>query len=280
MVFWNAHDGLVATFGGAVELTTDGGRSYRTVFRKPAIAELQTLGPGAAIASTASDRSWRTLNGGRTWRRLVPTWPRVDPTPSSYWLSPRLGVRFHGYVAHDRQKLAMLVTNDDGRTWQRRQGPCDKTDATFGAFADLVTPSSWWVACVGQGGAGNEDKAIYRTRNGGKTWEAEAATVWVAPHEREHGGISSYGYPAGLAFASDGWGLLTESRGTLYVSRDGGARFRPEPHVAVPETDFAGGAAAFPGGLGYVLLINFRGARLIETHDSGRTWNVVRRWRR
>jgi putative copper export protein len=32
------------------------------------------------------------------------------------------------------------------------------------------------------------------------------------------------------------------------------------------------------GGLGYVLLTNDAGARLIQTHDFGRTWHVVRRW--
>ncbi len=87
-----------------------------------------------------------------------------------------------------------------------------------------------------------------------------------------------YGYPDGLAFAPDGWGLLTESRGTLYVTRDGGTHFHAEPHVAHPEADFAGGAAAFSGGIGYVFLGESH-PRLLGTHDYGRTWQVVRRWR-
>jgi hypothetical protein len=63
------------------------------------------------------------------------------------------------------------------------------------------------------------------------------------------------------------------------VTRDGGTRFRAEPKVARPEVDFAGGAAAFRGGTGYVLLALGPHPRLIETHDFGRTWHVVRRWR-
>jgi photosystem II stability/assembly factor-like uncharacterized protein len=290
MVFWNAHDGLLAVNRcrhaaqapcerGAVELTTDGGRTYRIVFRMAAPVELQTVGPGAAIVSTNNGKNWRTLNGGRTWRRFTPSWPRVDPTAGAYWLNPRVGVRFHSYTAHDHGALAMLVTHDGGRTWQRQQDPCRNPEVAFGAFADLVTAKSWWVACVGEGGAGNEDKAIYRTRDAGRTWQAGAASILLAVHRRERGGVQTYGYPEGLAFASDGWGLLTESRGTLYVTRDGGAHFHAEPHVARPETDFAGGAAAFRGGAGYVLLTNFGGARLIETHDYGRTWVVVHRWR-
>jgi photosystem II stability/assembly factor-like uncharacterized protein len=172
----------------------------------------------------------------------------------------------------------MFVTHDGGQKWQREHSPCERPDIAFGAAADLVTAKSWWVACVGEGGAGNENKAIYRTRNGGKTWRAGAATVIGPPSKSEHGGISDYGYPSGLAFVASGWGLLTESRGTLYVTRDGGAQFRAEPKVARPEVDFAGGAAAFPRGVGYVLLTDSPGARLIVTHDFGRTWHVVRRW--
>lgn len=282
IVFWNAHDGLLAVEqcpgSGAqpcqrsvVELTTDGGRTYRVVLRARGSLDLQTLGPDGALASPVKGESWRTLDGGRTWRRVS--------EPTAYWLNPRIGVRFRSYVAHRHAKLALLVTRDGGRTWQRQlRDPCNKTDAANDAFADLVTSQVWWIACVGEGAAGNEDKAIYRSRDAGRTWEAGAATVFAANHEREHGGISSYGYPEGLALAPGGWGLLTESRGTLYVTRDGGMHFRPEPHVARPETDFAGGAAAFDGGVGYVLLANYAGARLIETHDFGRTWTVVKRW--
>jgi photosystem II stability/assembly factor-like uncharacterized protein len=276
IVFWNTHLGLLAAEQGkrgVVELTSDGGHSYQVVLHTRRPVYLQTFGHGGAIASTPSGRSWQTLDAGRTWRR-------ISSQPAADWLSPRLGVRFHSYVTHGHAALAMLVTHDDGHTWQRRKGPCRKPGIAFGAFADLVTAKSWWVACVGEGGAGNENKAIYRTRDGGRTWEAGAASIVLATRPHAHGGVSTYGYPSGLAFVSSGWGLLTESRGTLYVSRDGGMHFRAEPHVAVPETDFAGGAAAFPGGTGYVILTSFRGARLIETHDFGRTWRVVRRWRR
>jgi photosystem II stability/assembly factor-like uncharacterized protein len=280
VVFWNPHDGLLAAGQcrhaklepckrGVVERTSDGGRTYHVVHRTPSIVNLQTVGTLGAIASTWHGRSWRTLDGGQTWHRIA-SGPAVD------WLNPDVGIRVRSYSVHNRVALAMLVTHDGGQTWHPRPSPCAKADVAFSAFADLVSPTSWWVACTGQGGAGNEEKAIYHSRNAGRTWEAGAATT--LPHQ--HGGIQEYGYPAGLAFAPGGWGLLTETRGTLYVTRDGGKRFRAEPKVARPEVDFAGGAAAFRGGIGYVLLTDFPGARLIETRDFGRTWSVVRRWRR
>jgi photosystem II stability/assembly factor-like uncharacterized protein len=282
-VQWNQHDGLIGVgrchgvsggidgcVSGAVYRTSDGGRTYHVVLRTPQpIGYLQTIGANGAVATTFHNDSWRTLDGGKTWQKVASN-PAVD------WLNPQVGVRFSSSDSHGA--LAMLVTRDGGRTWTHQRGPCQKGDVAFNASADLVTQQLWWVVCEGQPGAGNEDKAIYRTRNGGKTWQAAAATVFAGNGEHEHGGISSYGYPDGLAFAPDGWGLLTESRGTLYVSRDGGTSFHAEPRVAHPEVDFAGGAAVFNGGVGFVFLGELH-PRLIETHDHGRTWQVVRRWR-
>ena len=277
IVFWNVHDGLFAASqcpGQAVvcdrvvvELTTDGGRTSRVVFRtKQRSLSLQTVGAEGAIAGTANGKAWRTLNRGRTWQPFHSRFA-VD------WLNPQIGIRFHSYAAHSRGALAMFVTRDGGSTWERRSDPC-KQAVSFSGFADLLTSQRWWIACIGEGAAGNENKAIYSTEDGGRTWKAGAASVLNSAR----GGVGSYGYPAGLAFAPDGWGLLTESRGTLYVTRDGGMHFRGEPHVARPETDFAGGAAAFSGGSGYVLLFDNPRSRLIETHDYGRSWQVVRRW--
>jgi photosystem II stability/assembly factor-like uncharacterized protein len=282
-VQWNQHDGLIGVgrchgvrggiggcVSGAVERTSDGGRTYHVVLRtRQPIGYLQTIGANGAVATTFRNDSWRTLDGGKTWQK-------VSPNRTVDWLNPRVGARFRSSDSHGA--LTMLVTDNGGRTWQRRPDPCQKGDVAFSANADLVTPELWWVVCEGQPSAGNGDKAIYRTRNGGRTWEAGAATVFAGRGEHEHGGISTYGYPEGLAFAPDGWGLLTESRGTLYVSRDGGTHFHAEPHVAHPEADFAGGAAAFSGGIGYVFLGEAH-PRVLRTHDYGRTWQVVRRWR-
>ena len=93
------------------------------------------------------------------------------------------------------------------------------------------------------------------------------------------GGIGLNGYSNGLAFAKSGFGLLTESQGTLFVTRDGGLHFHGMPKVGRPDIDSAAGSAAFSDGVGYVLFTERYRARLVTTHDFGRTWHVVRRWR-
>jgi photosystem II stability/assembly factor-like uncharacterized protein len=96
---------------------------------------------------------------------------------------------------------------------------------------------------------------------------------------RSYGGISSYGYPIGIAGEGNGggFGLIWESRGTLYVSRDGGRRWHALPRISQPEVDFGVWASTL-GDAGYVLLERNQHTRLIVTTDAGRTWRVVHRW--
>lgn len=254
---------------GAVKRTTDGGRTFHIVLRtRKSITGVERFGPRGATATTLFGNAWRTLDAGRTWRRIT-----YRPF---FWATPRIALRFDAYVTKSGQKLALRVTHDGGRTFRRLVDPCN-TAVTYNAFATLATPKLWWILCVGVPAGGTMDKAIFRTRDGGKTWQAAAANLGP-PNKRVHGGIGLFGYPNGLAFAGNGFGLVTESQGTLFVTRDGGLHFDARRKVERPDVDFGAGATAFPNGTGYVLLLAGPRARLVTTRDFGRTWRVVRRW--
>jgi hypothetical protein len=145
------------------------------------------------------------------------------------------------------------------------------------SYVRVVPGGNEWALCTTEGGAGNMGKSVYRLEASG--WKRVAYTPGPAGHG--YGGISSYGYPIGIAMARDGFGVIWESRGTLYVTRDGGSHWTALPKVARPEVDFGASAAALPHGVGYVLLsVGGSGVRrLIGTRDGGRTWYVVHRWR-
>jgi hypothetical protein len=124
--------------------------------------------------------------------------------------------------------------------------------------------SGSWFLCIGQGGAGRGEKAVYR---------GSRRLAWTGH------GITAQGYAVGIAMARDGFGIIWESRGPLLVTRDGGLRWLELPKVGVPEVDFGITGAALPHGRGWVVLA--RGnihRRLLETADAGRTWHVVHRW--
>lgn len=281
-VFWSQQTGLLgvgrcastkyACGSGAVELTTDGGRTYRTVLRTARPVEsVQTAGSRGAIVITFGKHMYRTLDRGRIWK----PW---HTRPGTSFATASVGLGFRIYQVRNSFHLGLLSTSDGGLAWQRLRAP--KRCSSQFPDIDLVTPRLGWIVCGGQPGAGNESKGVFRTGDGGRTWQ-ELAFTQMTRAPGDHGGISSLGYVAGVAFAPNGFGLLWESRGTLYVTRNGGADWHARPHLAVLDVDFGRGASAFADGTGFVLLGHGGGpeARLIETRDFGRTWHVVRRWR-
>jgi photosystem II stability/assembly factor-like uncharacterized protein len=279
-VFWTPQQGLVAvrycTPGsshcgrGAVARTTDGGRTYRVILRtRHPITDVERMGPHGAVITPLFSDALRTVDGGRTWRPFT-----FEPW---FWATPRIAFRIDRYYARDTPLLALRVTHDGGRTWRRLADPCNQTVAD-NAYADLVTPKLWWMVCVGRPAGGTMDKAVFRTRDGGKTWQPGAADL-SSLRRGAHGGIGSFGYPVGVAFAPNGFGLLIEGSGKVYVTRDGGSNFHVAPGVERPDIDYARSAAVFSNGVAYVLLTAGFPARLVATHDFGRTWHVVRRWR-
>jgi photosystem II stability/assembly factor-like uncharacterized protein len=279
--FWTPHEGLLgvgrcastkyACGSGAVELTTDGGHTYRTVLRtKRPVESVQTAGPRGAIVVTFDKDVYRTLDLGRTWKG----W---HVRPGASFATPQIGLGFRTYEVHNTTHLGLLRTTNGGRAWTRATKPAK----CFSEFPDLdlVTPRLGWIVCGGQPGAGSEEKAVFRTRDGGRSWQAGASAAGMN-HSRERGGISLLGYPAGISFAPNGFGLMWESRGVAYVTRDGGNDWRAQQHLSTFDVDFGRGAAAFSDGTGFILFGRGGGpaARLVETRDFGRTWSVVRRW--
>ena len=282
IAFWDARHGLLAArpcrypggcAAGTISRTGDGGRTFRVVLHtRREVLALQTAGPGAAIAELEGGRALRTLDRGRSWR---PFRLRFH----AGFATPRVGLGFSRTLAGGHLVLTLRATSDGGRSWHARASPCRQAVANS-ALVDLVTPRLGWLVCLGEPGAGNQQKAVFRTRDGGRSWQAGAEAV-AYPRPRFHGGISGYGYPYGIAFARDGFGILWEGRGTVYVTRTGGRRWTAEPNVARPELDFGRGAAAFPGGRALLLLGRGGGppTRLLATSDHARTWQTVHRWR-
>jgi photosystem II stability/assembly factor-like uncharacterized protein len=257
IAFWDMHRGLLSR-GRAVSLTTDGGRTFRVVLRASTpVTGIQAFGRSGAVVDFRRPLSLRTLDGGRTWH---PFTHRFDAD----FATPRIGLGFR--VGRFEFVRGLVLTTDGGRSWQRRESPCARY-VSFSAAIELVTPRLGWIVCVGQPGTGQQLKAVYRTTNAAKTWR------------RATGDLTSSGYAWGAGFAPDGFGLVWEGRGTLYVTRDGGGHWTAKPRLAEPEVDFGGGGAAFAGGRGLVLLTRGdRSERLLATRDHGRRWSLVRRW--
>jgi len=206
-----------------------------------------------------------TSDGGKTWKVLLRT-PR-----------PVVAVTIQG--SHEQVTFddgETLGSSDAGRHWmpvvtgstRAFAGPCPPFTSVF--------VSGDWTLCGSQSSAGNQGKIVYRLTATG--WKRLTNTPF--PTGTSYGGISSYGYVQGIAMATDGFGVIWESRGTLYVTRDGGRNWTGLPKVAQPEVDFGVEAIALPHGIAFALLAHGGSEvrRLVETTDAGRSWHVVHSW--
>lgn len=206
--------------------------------------------PRSAIAVTS--------DGGKTWRVVRHTDRRV------------VAIAFFHDVYYAEAENGRLISGQPGSA-NTFKGYCPN-GWTAGYSADIVDTNieSPWSICVGQPGAGNQAKAVYRRKK-------RVAFTPPASHGG-YGGISTYGYPVGIAGAND-FGIIWETRGTLYVTRDGGHHWHAQPKVAQPELDFGQWAYVVSERLGFALLVRNGHSRLVETTEAGRTWRVVHRWR-
>jgi photosystem II stability/assembly factor-like uncharacterized protein len=288
IAFWDADHGLVGTGfrycevgrcgGGTISETTDGGRTSRVRVRTAGPVSWLSVAPGgsawavvdhcSATRGCLPTRFFRTSDGGRTWQRL----PRLV-------LRPSFADRLHGFALAGGScepawclGAKLLATADGGGTWHRLVSPCrgDMQDVS------AVRVSRAWLLCASQPGAGNQGKAIYRTSNGGRTWQRLLA---LQIGKKSAGGISWYGYALGISFAPGGVGLLWESRGTLYLTRDGGRQWKPLPAVARPEVAFGSSASVVTGKAFALLYWGNHSYRLIATTHGYRDWHTVRTWR-
>jgi len=214
---------------GTVSITSDGGRTWKVLFRTPRPVVAVSVDGRNAQARFDDGETLGSADGGLHWAPVV--------------VPPALG----------------------------GAGPCPA-----GTSAYLVLG---WALCTTQASAGSQGKAVYRL--GAQGWRRVAYTPFAPPTGRAYGGIDMYGYPQGLAMARDGFGLIWESRGTLYVTRDSGSRWTGLPKVARPEVDFGMSGVALRNGIGFVVLATggTEKRRLLETTDAGRYWRVVHVWK-
>jgi hypothetical protein len=191
-----------------------------------------------------------TSDGGRTWHVVFRT-PRsvMDLSYDPNTGRPRA-------VLDDGENLG-------GPRWQP-EGPLKELFPPCQPFDNAADFSDDWVLCIGQSSAGEGFKTAYHL---------------VQSRWRRCGSLTRFGYAYGIAMAHDGFGIVWEGRGTLYVTRDGCAHWTGLPTVAAPDLDFGISGSAVRGGRAWVILA--RGdvdRRLLATTDHGRTWRLVHRW--
>jgi len=209
-----------------------------------------------------------TVDGGRSWRVLFRT--RRPVVFVSYW-GGQQWARF--------DDGEMLTSTDGGRHW-RPAVPSDAwigfSTCPLGMTPQVNTGDESWSVCTSQGSAGAMGKAVYRLT--AKGWKRLAYADFPPPGGAA-GGLGLMGYPRGISIARDGFGLLWEDRGPLFVTRDGGSNWTATRLVTI---DFDSGASGSTLAHGVAFFLMQRGGGkgdvLYETTDAARSWRVLHVW--
>lgn len=264
---------LLAAAGGLAVLSTASGsppRLSREALVPNAVAFSDSLhGELGTGWESCVNKAWHcrlhgtisaTSDGGETWRVIRRT-PR-----------PVVAITFLRGVYYAELDNGRMVSGQPGSR-NVFKGYCPKGWIS-GYSADPVGPNlaTPWSICLQQSSAGNQTKAIYR----GHTRVAYAPLSGPGGY----GGITSGGYPQGIAGSDGGFGVVWETRGTLFVTSDGGRHWDPRPKLTGEGNDFGQWAYILSNRVGYAILSygDIEKRRLIETTDAGRTWHVVHRW--
>lgn len=253
---WTSHD------GGATWANTQlGGRVLAVA---PAGSSLWVL---QASCATAEGCPAQLIDVGPdgTGRRPLTGFPQSSTMSGLLRVTPAIAYAFDS--GPDMLSSEIWVTHDAGATWAKQAVPC--TPASFGvpALASLDGVVIW-LACPTEPGAGAQEKSIYLSTDGGRTWALRARSF-----DPVEGTITKGGYIRQLVLATPAHAFLGLSRYPMLVSLDSGKTWRD---AGVPNE--ADGGAISPW-----FVDSFHGwtatfghdRHLWRTLDGGATWSEL-----
>jgi len=235
---------------------------------------ISAIGANVAWASGAKGTVLRTLDGGKTWRRL--------PVPDADALDFRDIQAFDASTAiimsaGPGEASRMYRTKDGGATWQQLIANPDKT-----GFWDAI---AFWDAHNGIvfGDAVNGAFTIFTTKDGGDSWQRVTDPQGLAA-QKDEGAFAASGTCLTVAGSSDAWfvtgGAAATSR--VFHSTDHGRHWHasalPIPAGASTKGGFSigfrDGRTGFAVGGDYkeTTLGTLNGAR---SEDGGATWQAA-----
>ena len=257
-----------------VYATADGGRSWRRVLQTPIsveyVAELAAASGTTFWASFPCNDDaacrpslYRSSDGGRHWRlvsRAVAFAPSFASTRHG-WAIGRGGV--------------LVETSDGGRTWRPfRRDPCPPEASGWWHLA-RASASRGWVLCRDDSQSLPGERALYETRDGGRSWKLRASRGSALP---------SVGRGFDAAFAIRNISFLPSGRGWIWryasdsplVTLDGGRTWRRATR-RWPFPSMVWGAAP-TNSVAFALADTVPEQLLARTRDGGRSWRIVHTW--
>lgn len=177
-------------------------------------------------------------------------------------------------------KASVLISNDQGQTWNTYQVPGSKGDYYFSKFIGFTSKNDGWLLLAGDVAMGHQENIIFETSDGGKTWTEIGNTNKVHPR-----------VVTGAGFADKNTGFVsfrynTDPNPVVYRTEDKGKTWT-KCALAIPGSfksiaTYATALSPVFSGPNGVLPVTFRNNNLegdpvdvkvqYETSDCGKTW--------
>jgi len=237
---------VLADVDGRTWLSIDAGTTWNQRnaggVAQPSVNSVWFFDSREGLAIADDGRSLRSADGGRTW-----TAAESDTVP---WFRLQfLGDGSAGWLISLRGTIAR--TTDKGHTWSTALGAGSASLAGVTDFHFVDAMHGWAVAPFGSGVG-----TVFRTSDGGLTWQAVAATA------------SSQGFFA-IRFADALRGVVVGPSGVALATSDGGATWVPRSTGSFGQlfsVAFADATTALAVGEGGIV---------VRSTDAGQTWQPV-----
>ncbi len=229
---------------------------------------------------------WRTDDGGERWDSvsLKGLALQADDLPSGlvYFLDSETG-----WISwSDGSRVKVAATADGGAHWST----VDLDGVLYPLQMSFINSKQGWFAASSDGAMSHTQKTIYRTEDGGRTWEAVSSdSGYVAGGSPTPDALTEVGYLRGMVFRTATEGYVTIANpvsSDLYFYRtvDGGERWTPV-ELSVPAAvgkDYASSEFSTPVFLGEnkrdgKMIVRFGQADkytavVYTSRDGGATW--------
>lgn len=239
--------------------------------------------PNVYYFGSVSGGLWKTTDSGTTWKPLWDHFPQASPSVGAVEVAPSdpnivyVGTGEANIRGNVVTGNGMYKSTDAGKTWQFI-GLRD-SEAIGRLAVNPTDPNTVLVAALGHPFGANNERGIYRTRDGGKTWQR---VLYV---DDKTGGIDVQYDPANPNIVYAGmWQVIRkpwifESGGPgsgLYRSTDGGTTWQKLTGHGLPSGIWGKvGVAPTPDSQRVYALIEAKDGGLYRTDDGGASWKLI-----
>lgn len=170
-------------------------------------------------------RLYMTKDNGVTWANISPAATVQFPGAVRYGKEIIFRDALHGWVVRSgvgNSETIVLHTEDGGLSWKISSLP----DTAQVSDLSFISNDEGWIMSVESSSVGNQRKTLYRTLNGGKSWNAVMQTPISTNNQGSNSkAIPEFGYVTDMTFASEQVGYVTMQElnsPKMYVTSDGG----------------------------------------------------------